>query len=144
MGTKTVTMPEPIEALRTHLAVVADLRSAAGVLGWDQETYMPRGGAAGRAMQLATLSRLAHEAFISATTVKLLEAAEGIAGTLDPDADDAALVREVRRDYDRLTKLPAEFVAERAREASLSTEVWKDARKRNDFAAYRPSLEKMV
>lgn len=144
MDTRTATMPEPIQALRTHLAAVADLRSAAGVLGWDQETYMPRGGAAGRAMQLATLSRLAHEAFISATAVKLLEAAEGIAGTLDPDADDAALVREVRRDYDRLTKLPAEFVAERAREASLSTEVWKDARKRNDFAAFRPSLEKMV
>jgi len=137
-------IPESVRSLRNHLAGISDLRSAAAVLQWDQETYMPPDGAAGRAMDLATLSRLAHESFISAQTARLLEAAERIAGTLDPESDDAALVRMARRDYDRQTKLPTDFVAERVREASLSTEVWKDARKRNDFAAFRPSLEKMV
>jgi carboxypeptidase Taq len=137
-------IPESVRLLKDHLAAISDLRSAGAVLRWDQETYMPPSGAAGRAMELATLAGLAHESFISTTTEALLEAAEGVAGTVDPDSDDAALVRVTRRDFDRLTKLPPEFVAERAREASLSTEVWKDARKRNDFAAFRPSLEKMV
>jgi len=136
--------PEPIQALRDQLAVISDLRAAASVLQWDQQTYMPPGGGGGRALQLATLTRLAHEAFIAPRTAELLDACERLAATLDPDSDDAAIVRMTRRDYDRLTRLPADFVAERAREASLSTEVWKEARKRNDFAAYRPSLEKMV
>jgi len=137
-------MSDPIRVLRDQLAVISDLRAAAAVLHWDQETQMPPGGAAGRAMALATLTRLAHESFTSSGTGDLLAAAERAAGPLDPESDDAALVRVTRRDYDRLTKLPPDFVAERAREASLSTEVWKEARKQNDFAAFRPSLQKMV
>ena len=136
--------PESVRSLKDHLAIISDLRSAAAVLRWDQETQMPPGGAAGRAMELATLTRLAHESFTSPRTGELLAGAERVAGTLDPESDDAALVRMTRRDYDRLVKLPPEFVAERAREASLSTEVWKEARKRNDFAAFQPSLQKMV
>ena len=144
MDLKKQDMPQSIRSLKDHLAPIADLGSAAAVLRWDQETQMPPGGGAGRAMGLATLTRLAHESFTSSRTGELLTVAERIAGTLDPESDDAALVRITRRDYDRLRKLPPEFVAERAREASLSTEVWKEARKRNDFAAFRPSLEKMV
>jgi carboxypeptidase Taq len=136
--------PETIQVFKDHLAVISDLRSAAAVLRWDQETHMPPGGAMGRAMELATLTRLAHEAFISPRTRELLEAAERIAGTLDPDSDDAALVRMMRRDFDRQAKLPPDFVADRAREASLSTEVWKQARQQNDFPAFQPSLQKMV
>ncbi len=137
-------VPESIRRLKDHLAAITDLRSSAGVLRWDQETQMPDGGAGGRAFQLATLSRLAQEYFISSKTGELLEAAERDAAGLDPDSDEAALVRMTRRDYDRQVKLPPDFVAERAREASLSTQIWREARKRNDFAAFRPALQKMV
>ena len=37
-------MPAPIEDLRDHLAPIEDLKAAAAVLRWDQETYMPEGG----------------------------------------------------------------------------------------------------
>src|SRR3712207_7672802 len=49
------------ERLMDRLAVVRDLRSARSLLFWDQQTYMPAGGVAGRAEQMATLSRLGHE-----------------------------------------------------------------------------------
>ncbi|MDR7559428.1 MAG: carboxypeptidase M32, partial [Armatimonadota bacterium] len=137
-------VPDAVERLKDHLRTITDLRSAAAFLRWDQETFMPPAAALARAGTLATLSRLAHEAFISAETGRLLEEAERVAGELDPDSDEAALVRMTRRDYDRQRKLPAEFVAERAREASLSVQVWREARRRDDFAAFRPSLEKMV
>ena len=135
---------EAVERLKTHLTMIADLRSAAAFLRWDQETLMPVGAASARAGLLATLSRLSHELFTSAETGRLLEAAERVAGSLDPDSDEAALVRMTRRDYARLTKLPADFVAEKARESSLSTQIWREARRRNDFPAFRPSLLKMV
>ena len=36
------------------------LSSCAGVLGWDERTYMPRQGSAFRGEQMALLARLAH------------------------------------------------------------------------------------
>ena len=50
--------------LKTLLAEVNDLNNAAAVLGWDQATYMPAGGAPARGRQLATLSKVAQEKFI--------------------------------------------------------------------------------
>ncbi|MDQ7849667.1 MAG: carboxypeptidase M32 [Armatimonadota bacterium] len=137
-------IPEAIEQLRAHLAPIVDLRHAAGVLGWDQQTHMPPGGGRARAEQLATLSRLIHEMFTSRRTGELLEAAERAAEQLDPDSDEAALVRVTRRDYDRATKLPSEFVAARSRASSLSIEAWRQARPANDFAAFCPHLQQMV
>ncbi len=135
--------PEAITALRAHLATIVDLRNSAAVLGWDQETYMPVRGAAARAEQLGTLTRLAHDRFVSPTTATLLDAAEA-SDQLDPASDDGAIIQMVRRDYARLIRLPAEFVAARARAASLSTLVWRQARPRNDFAAFRPALQEMM
>jgi len=47
--------------LKRRLLEISDLNGAASVLGWDQATYMPKGGAGARARQGATLSRLAHD-----------------------------------------------------------------------------------
>ena len=138
------TPADPLRDLRDHLAMIQDLQSAAAVLRWDQETNMPPGGAAARAEVLATLSRLAHERFVSTTTQDLLDAARPWQDRLDPDSDDAALIRVTQRDFERARKLPAEFVAERARAASRSIQIWRDARPRNDFAAFLPALEHMV
>jgi carboxypeptidase Taq len=140
----TSTPADPLRDLRAHLAMIQDLQSATAVLRWDQETNMPPGGAAARAEVLATLSRLAHERFVSTTTQDLLDAARPWEDRLDPDSDDAALIRVTRRDFERARKLPAEFVAERARAASRSVQIWRDARPRNDFAAFLPALKQMV
>jgi carboxypeptidase Taq len=133
-----------LAALRSHLATIADLRSASSLLRWDQEVLMPPGGAEGRALELATLARLAHELLTSDTTRRLLDEAEREAGGAGPASDEAALVRVVRRDLDRAVKLPAEFVAEQRRVATVATHVWRDARAANDFAAFRPHLEHVV
>ena len=52
---------DKLAELKSRLAEIADLGSAGAVLGWDQATYMPSGGAVARGRQSATLSRLAHE-----------------------------------------------------------------------------------
>src|SRR2546422_3142713 len=105
---------------------------------------MPGGGAAGGAEQLGTLTRLSHALFISSSTRDLLVAAEAVLDRLDPDSDEAALVRMTRRDYDRQSRLPAEFVAARAPAASLSTQILREARRRNHFPALRPALVEKV
>lgn len=134
---------EPMTSLRSHLATIADLKAAAAVLRWDQETLMPPGGAEGRALQLATLARLAHEHLVSDATRRLLDAAESAVRGGAAASDAAALVRMTRRDLDRASKLPAEFVAEKSRVAAVATHVWQDARRADDFAAFRPHLERI-
>src|SRR4051794_37720409 len=62
-----------LRELRTRLLEINDLTSAAALLRWDQTTYMPPGGAAARARQLATLGRLAHEQFTDTVIGTLLD-----------------------------------------------------------------------
>src|SRR5215831_13951535 len=82
-----------LKRLKTHLLEISDLWSAASLLGWDQSTYMPPGGAVARGRQIATLGRLAHEKFTSSAIGKLLDDLRGYAETLPADSDDARLIR---------------------------------------------------
>lgn len=139
-------MPElkNVEKLKAHLADVLHVNHAAAVLGWDQQTFMPPGGAAARAEQLATLSKISHEMFTSDETGRLLEAAEAEVKDLPYDSDAAALVRVTRHDYDLETKLPSQLVQDTARETTLAHEVWAKAREAADFDAFAPKLERIV
>ncbi|MBN1681467.1 MAG: carboxypeptidase M32 [Anaerolineae bacterium] len=133
-----------VQNLKTHLADALYLQYASAVLGWDQQTYMPPGGVAARAEQLATLSKLAHELFVSDETGRLLEEAEAEVAGMGYDSNDAALVRVVRHDYDLATRVPTSLVAEIARTTSQAHEIWANAREDSDFAAFAPTLEKII
>jgi carboxypeptidase Taq len=136
-------MATQLERLRNLLGEVFDLRAASAVLQWDQQVNMPSGGADNRASQLSTLEGLAHEKFTSDELGRVLDGAQAEAASLDPDSDDARLVRKVRRDYDKARKVPTDFVAEFARISALAQEAWTRARPANDFASFRPHLEKV-
>ncbi len=112
----------------------AVVSSAAAVIGWDQETYLPDAGHAWRADQLAWLSEKAHELGTSQAWGDALAEAE--AAKASP-----ALLAAMRRDYDKATKLPGELVAREAQATSLGKQAWAEARKRSDFASFAPHLE---
>jgi carboxypeptidase Taq len=109
------------------------------VLGWDEATYMPKGGAPARGRQSALLQRLAHERFADPALGRALDRLEPLAGKLAPA--DASLVRVVRRDYARAVKVPAEYIARASTHSSASYNAWIRARPANDFAAMIPLLE---
>lgn len=120
------------------------LNSCAAVLGWDQQTYMPRNGASLRGEQMALLAALAHQKFTDPKVGELLAAVEGSELVRDPVTDAAANVRELRRSYDRATKLPQSLVEELARVTTEAQQAWEQAKKANDFPTFRPWLEKVV
>ncbi len=120
------------------------LESCAGVLGWDERTYMPRQGSAHRGEQVALLARLRHEKFTDPVVGELLSKVEGSPLVSEPTSDAAANVREARRGYDRAVKVPGELVEEIARVTTRCQQVWQEARQANDFASFRPWLEKVV
>ncbi|MFK7959902.1 MAG: carboxypeptidase M32 [Phycisphaerales bacterium] len=121
------------------------LGATAGILGWDQEVMMPKGGIAFRGRQLAQLARMRHELMTGPRMRELLEAAKddpAVAG--DPDSPAAVNVRELAHDVDRATRLPATLVEEEARLASEGQHTWAEARKAKDFSAFQPVLERIV
>ena len=135
-------MRDKLETLNTKLKEVHNIYSAAAVLGWDQQVFMPPGGAQARAEQLATLSKLAHERFTTDEIGSLLEELAG-AG-FDYDSDEASLIRVVRRDYDKACKLPLPLVEEMSRTFSLGQQVWTKARAERDFSQFQEILAKIV
>ncbi len=130
--------------LRTLLSEVNDLEMAGALLGWDQLTYMPNGGAEARGRQLATLAKLAQEKFIDPAVGKLLDSLRGYEESLPFDHDDASLLRVTRRDYEHATRVPPEFLMEFNIHATNSYQAWAEARPQNDFAKVRPYLEKTL
>jgi carboxypeptidase Taq len=120
------------------------LGSCAELLGWDELTCMPAAGAANRAEQLALMAGLQHDRATDPRLGELLAAVEASSLTADPDSIAAANVRELRRFYDRQVRLPRSLVEETARVTSLAQQEWAAARQDDDFARYRPWLERVL
>src|SRR4030065_448021 len=102
-------MSQKLDELKEVLGEVADLGSVAGLLGWDQQTYMPAGGGEARGRHLATIGKVAHEKATSPQVGELLEALKQEFAGADQNGDEAALVRVAARDYDKAVRVPSEF-----------------------------------
>jgi len=130
--------------LTTRTKKIATLASCGSVLAWEERTYMPHGGAQHRADQQSMIAGLTHDWFVDPKIGELLGEIEGSPLVKDPNSVEAANVRELRRMYDRETKLPKELVEEFAQTTSLAQGEWAIARKKNDFKHFLPWLEKVV
>src|SRR4051794_2995662 len=139
-----MTATEAYEALRKELREVALLGSINDLLSWDEHVMLPDAGAAHRAEQESLMARLRHERFTSSRVGDLLSQVESSDLIVDPESNAAANVREVRRDYDRATKLPASLVEEMAHTAVHAQQNWVAARKSSQFKIFQPWLEKTI
>ena len=137
-------MESKVNELKSLLAEAHDLQNAAALLNWDQQTYMPPGGAEARSYQLATLESLAHRKFTAPEVGKLLEDLQPAAASMDPESNDACLIRVTARQYAKQTRVPSEMVAEFSRVAAMAQQAWQQARQENQFARFQPHLEKVV
>jgi carboxypeptidase Taq len=137
-------MADALEDLKVRLAEVQDLNKVVRLLSWDQQTMMPPAGTGHRAEQLSTVFRIAHEKFTDPEIGRLLDELKPLEDSLDPDSDDAALIRLTRRDYEKSVKVPAELRAATARAAAEARPVWVKAKAESDFASFLPSLQRIV
>lgn len=137
-----------MKCLLNILNDIKKIESAASVLHWDQETYMPSGGGAYRADVLAYLSLLQHQ---MATGQKLRDelsrqinykTGEIINITLSDE--EKRLVELVAKDVKKQMALPDDFVEEMSKHSSATQQAWIKTKKDNDYKAYAPYLEKMI
>jgi carboxypeptidase Taq len=122
----------------------AVLGSCSALLGWDEQTYMPAGGALHRGSQMALLAGLHHEWATDPKVGELLAIVEGSGLVAEADSIISVNVRELRRSHDRQARLPRALVEELARTTSMAQPEWVAARAASDFGRFRPWLEKIV
>lgn len=136
----SLTVTPASRALFERLRVFKALSGADGLLAWDHAVMMPSGGGAARAEAGAAVGSAMHALISGDDFGRLLDAAEA---EKPADANEAALRRWGRREYERRRRVPSALVAELARHSALSHDLWAEARAKSDFAMFRPALEKM-
>lgn len=118
-----------------------DLRVAANVLEWDQETMMPPGGAPARGRVLGTLAAVRHERLLAP---ELRAALEDFAGECAPGGEDAAQVARARAEIERAARIPASLAAAEAAAQSAALVSWQTARAERNFARFAPDLRRLL
>src|SRR5438132_4917212 len=141
---RLATMADALEQLKERLTETQDLGKIARILSWDQQVMMPRAGTQHRAEQFGALVKVAFEKFTDPAIGKLLDELRPVEDSLNPDSDDAALIRLTRRDYEKAVKVPSSLRAEMTRAASEAIPVWVKAKADSDFASFLPVLERNV
>lgn len=140
----TAMNPAAYESLLQRWGPISDLGRARALLAWDERTYMPRGGAEGRAEQLATLARIRHELVTDDALWELIESLAPEAGGPEAGTIEADAVRMARRTCERARLVPATLRAEMTRAASLGESAWERARPSSDLGSYLPHLRRNV
>ncbi|MGM0590354.1 MAG: carboxypeptidase M32 [Halobacteriota archaeon] len=128
------------DRLLQKVARFTSIDDAAMLLQWDQQVMMPKGGTPARSKQLSGLSAVQHELLTEDEVGELLDELE----SSDLDDEQRAVVREIRREYDRATAVPTELVEEISATTSEALPAWEEAKEADDFSTFAPYLETLV
>lgn len=126
--------------LMAHVRETTALEQVAGLLGWDQETMMPKGAADLRAEWSGAMQSVIHRQITDPRVGDWLEALDGA----DLGPIPAANLRLIRQSYQRNTKVPADLASAIARLTSKAQGIWVEARANDDFAAFAPILKEVL
>ncbi len=126
---------------KTKMQKIADVKYAAAVLQWDQETYLPTKGNDFRGRQLATLTEIAHEQFTTETMGALLNE---LNSKEDLSYSEKRNVQLSLYDYNRNKKIPGNFVRKMSEAVTTSFHAWLKARNDNSFATFQQPLHKII
>ena len=129
------------EEYTLRMKKIADIKYAAAVLQWDEETYLPAKGASFRGRQLATLSEVAHEWSIDPALGDLLTTLKERGDLDEPGQRNVTLSLE---DYTKQKKFTPAFIRLLSETTSRCFHTWIKARGENSFAVFRDDLDRMM
>jgi len=132
------------DELLRRLGEISDLQRATSLLVWDQETKMPTLGAPGRADQLATLARIAHDRATAPELGSFLDELRELEDSSEPESFEASVIRVARRDFEKKRRVPSDLRAEMTRAGSIGYTAWLEAREAADYELFRPHLERRI
>ena len=134
-------MNEKFDELKRRLGEVVDLSRVSSYLGLgpagaDARRSAPRFGRRSRRRSSGSSTSGSPSPEIG----HLLDDLRPYEDSLDPDSDEASLIRVTRRDWEKARKVPTELRGEMAHAAAEALPVWVEARENSDFKAFLPHL----
>ncbi|MDP6442491.1 MAG: carboxypeptidase M32 [Pirellulaceae bacterium] len=135
---------EAFGKLVAHARETGKFSSILALIEWDERTIMPSQAGSYRAEQVTSLSGFIHARRTAAEVGAWLDELRDVDWENGPHGDEASTVRELRRDYERQTKLPRSLVEALAGAAVRGQQAWVEARRNDDFSEFLPTLETIV
>lgn len=124
-----------------HMQKIADIRFSNAVLQWDQETYLPSKGADARGRQIATLATISHELFSEDWFGDLLKQ---LSSTDDLNTHQKRNIQLSLEDFEKNKKYKPAFVRKLSEQVNKTFHAWLDARKKNNFGAWKLELDRLL
>ncbi|HEX4132927.1 MAG TPA: carboxypeptidase M32 [Pirellulales bacterium] len=140
----TNTVHDTYARLRDHVRTTGTLTSIDALLGWDERCLLPSHGGEHRAEQMTVLAGMIHARQTDPQLGEWLAELADSPLAADPASDTAANIRQLRKQYDKKTRLPRALVEALARAAVRGQQAWEEARKTDNFAHFQPHLEQMI
>ena len=137
-------MENKLDHLKQILGKVSDFSYAIAVLDWDQQVNMPEEGDLERGEQISTIQEVAHNLFVSDEVGQLLSDLLSKSSDLEPESDEARLIKVTKREFDKETKIPIQLIMELSQATTMAHNAWVKAKTNNDFKSFQPHLEKII
>lgn len=142
-STTSATHEQLFAAARAHARRAAVVASIESLLGWDEQTMLPRLGGPHRADQAAEMAAIVHRQRTDPAQAARLEklAAGPLATSGTPEQQ--ATIRLLKRDMEKMARLSPRLVEELARTAVEAQQAWVEARKASSWKSLEPLLDRM-
>lgn len=129
-----------LSALKAHLKQIEALAQVSGLMGWDQETMMPKAAAAQRSEQFGAMETVLHGLRTDPRMGDWFDAIRRDSLT----KVEAALLRRAEKSFARNTRIPADLASEIAATTSTAQGIWAEARENDDFASFKLALAYVI
>ncbi len=118
------------------------LKQVRSILEWDFETYIPPKGVSQRSKEVALLASLIHKRLTNPKIGKFLEITKETLKSFDKI--ELRNITLISRDYARAKSVPEVLVNKLAMQEILTTNAWKEAKKKNDFLTFKKEFDKLL
>ncbi|MFT4309442.1 MAG: carboxypeptidase M32, partial [Candidatus Woesearchaeota archaeon] len=133
-----------LKNMKEYDSKITAIKHILALLEWDQQTKMPSKGIEERSKQISLISTQYHEMLTSpefAHSVNALKK-KNVYDSLKPIEKD--MVRRYDRLISRKQKIPLSHVREYSKLVSESLYHWETAKKKNNYAIFKPYLKKII
>lgn len=131
-------MNKKIEEILEEYKSIESFAQAQRLMHWDMETKMPEKGIDFRSEAMARI-----EMFQQEKIVRLKDKVDAVELKNLSDIEKG-IIRNLKRSIHYYVSIPPDVVKELSKTTSKAAMVWRESRKRSDFASFEPYLVKIV
>jgi carboxypeptidase Taq len=127
-----------------YVRKIVNYNEANSVMYWDLRTGAPKNSVAQRSNVISEISSEIFKMTTSDEMAHYLTTLEEAIGKNILSFETEQTVKEMRRQYDRNTKIPAEEYREYIKLQTMAESVWSEAKNEDNFKKYEPYLEQII